>query len=97
MVSLGGCSAAFVSDSGLVVTNHHCAYGAIQRNSTAANNYISDGFLATSRDKELPAGSSSRMYITDKLENVTAQVHQGLTAKMSGIEREAKISQRIKN
>jgi hypothetical protein len=35
MVSLGGCSASFVSDSGLVVTNHHCAYGAVQRNSTA--------------------------------------------------------------
>ena len=49
IVSLGGCSAAFVSDAGLVVTNHHCAYGAVQRNSTPEHNYITNGFLAKTR------------------------------------------------
>ena len=97
MVSLGGCSASFVSDSGLVVTNHHCAYGAIQRNSNAEKNYISDGFLAKSMTEELPAGADSRMYITDKVENVTAQVTQGITATMSGKERHALVENKIKS
>ena len=46
VVSLGGCSASFVSPEGLVVTNHHCARGSVQYNSTAENNYLVDGFLA---------------------------------------------------
>ena len=40
MASLGGCSASFVSNAGLAVTNHHCAYGAVQRNSSALRNLI---------------------------------------------------------
>lgn len=97
IVSLGGCSASFVSDSGLVVTNHHCAYGAIQRNSTAEKNYISNGFLAKTRAEELPAGPDARMYITDKVENVTGQVLAGITAGMSGRERHDHIEKRIKS
>src|SRR6266571_803473 len=54
IVSLGGCSASFVSDAGLVVTNHHCAYSAIQRNATPEHNYIVDGYLAKTRAEELP-------------------------------------------
>ncbi len=46
VVSLGGCTASFVSPQGLVVTNHHCALGAIQLNSTAERNLIDDGFIA---------------------------------------------------
>lgn len=96
MVSLGGCSASFVSDSGLVVTNHHCAYGAVQRNSTAEKNYISNGFLAKTRAEELPAGADSRMYITDKVENVTEQVLSGITPAMSGKQRHEHVQNRIK-
>lgn len=96
MVSLGGCSASFVSDSGLVVTNHHCAYGAVQRNSTAEKNYISNGFLAKTRAEELPAGPDSRMYITDKVDNVTEQVLKGLTPAMSGKQRHEHVQNRIK-
>ncbi|WP_423682299.1 S46 family peptidase [Undibacterium sp. WLHG33] len=96
MVSLGGCSASFVSDSGLVVTNHHCAYGAVQRNSTAEKNYISNGFLAKTRAEELPAGPDSRMYITDKVENVTEQVLSGITPAMSGKQRHEHVQNRIK-
>lgn len=59
IVSLGGCSASFVSDQGLIVTNHHCGYAAIQRNSTPEHNYIVNGFLAKTRAQELPAGPSS--------------------------------------
>jgi len=96
IVSLGGCSASFVSPDGLVVTNHHCAYGAIQRNSSAEKNYIVDGFLARNRADELPGGPNTLVYVTEKVENVTGRVLQGLTPAMSGRERHALVQSRIK-
>ncbi|WP_313168071.1 S46 family peptidase [Massilia oculi] len=96
IVSLGGCSASFVSPDGLVVTNHHCAYGAIQRNATPEKNYIVDGFLAKTRADELPGGPNTLVYVTEKVENVTGRVLQGLTPAMSGSERHALVQSRIK-
>ena len=96
IVSTGGCSASFVSNEGLIVTNHHCAYDAIQRNSSAKKNYINDGFLAKTRAEELPAGASTRIYITDKVDNVTKEITQGLGANLSGRERREQIQSRIK-
>ena len=96
IVSLGGCSASFVSPDGLVVTNHHCAYGAIQRNSTAEKNYIVDGFLAKTRAEELPGGPNTLVYVTEKVENVTDRVLKGLGGSMSGRERSEAISARVK-
>ena len=96
IVSLGGCSASFVSPDGLVVTNHHCAYGAIQRNSSAEKNYIVDGFLARNRADELPGGPNTLVYVTEKVENVTGRVLQGLNPSMSGRERHALVESRIK-
>jgi hypothetical protein len=97
MVSLGGCSASFVSDSGLIVTNHHCAYSAVQRNSSPEHNYISEGFLAKTRAAELPAGPNSLVYVTESLENVTAQVLKGITPAMSGRARHEHVESRIKS
>ncbi|SFC14048.1 S46 family peptidase [Massilia yuzhufengensis] len=96
MVSLGGCSASFVSPNGLVVTNHHCAYGAIQRNSTPEKNYIINGFLAKTRAEELPGGPNTLVYVTEKLENVTERVLKGLSPSMSGRERHELVESRIK-
>ena len=53
VVSLGGCTASFVSPQGLVVTNHHCAYGAIQLNSTPEKNLMRDGFNAATPADEI--------------------------------------------
>lgn len=97
IVSLGGCSAAFVSNAGLVVTNHHCAYGAVQRNSTPEHNYITDGFLAKTRAAELPGGPNSLVYVTDKVENVSERVLKGLTATMTGRERHEAVEKRVKD
>lgn len=97
IVSLGGCSAAFVSDAGLVVTNHHCAYGAVQRNSTPEHNYITNGFLAKTRASELPGGPNSLVYVTDKVENVSDRVLQGLTADMTGRARHEAVEKRVKD
>ena len=87
VVSLGGCSASFVSDQGLVVTNHHCARGSIQFNSTEENNYLADGFLATTLNQELPAAPGSRVYVTEQVSDVTDQVLSGIEESMSGRER----------
>jgi len=95
IVSLAGCSASFVSPDGLVVTNHHCAYGAIQRNSTAEKNYIANGFLAKTRAEELPGGPTSHIYVTDKVEDVTKRVLEGLD-KLSGRARHDAVESRIK-
>ena len=73
VVSLGGCTASFVSPQGLVVTNHHCAYGAIQLNSTADKNLIRDGFNAPTHADELSAGPNARIFVLDAITDVTAQ------------------------
>ena len=87
VVSLGGCTASFVSPQGLVVTNHHCAYGAIQLNSTPERNLIDTGFNAASPGDELSAGPNARVYVLDEITDVTAQVRQAIAAAPSPIER----------
>ena len=96
IVALPGCSASFVSDAGLVVTNHHCAYGAIQRNSTPEHNYIADGFLARTRAEELAGGPNSLVYVTDKVENVTSRVLKDITPSMSGKQRNEAVEKAVK-
>jgi hypothetical protein len=96
IVSLGGCSASFVSPDGLIVTNHHCAYGAVQRNSTPEHNYIVNGFLAKTRGAELPGGPNTLVYVTEKVENVTERVLKGLSPTLSGKERHEQVEARIK-
>lgn len=71
VVSLGGCTASFVSPLGLVATNHHCAYGAIQLNSTPEKNLMRDGFNAATREQEVSAGPNARIYALDSIQDVT--------------------------
>jgi Peptidase S46 len=49
-----GCTGELVSDQGLLLTNHHCGYGAIQKHSSIENDYLTDGFWAMSKKEELP-------------------------------------------
>ncbi len=58
-VNLSGCSAGFVSPQGLVATNHHCAYAAIQANSSVEHDYIDNGFLAREKTEELRATTNT--------------------------------------
>jgi hypothetical protein len=83
VISLGGCTASFVSPKGLVVTNHHCAYGSIQYNSTPENNILENGFLAKTTAEDLPAAPGSRIYVTETVTNVTDKVLTG-TEQLSG-------------
>lgn len=87
IVSLGGCTASFVSPEGLIATNHHCVYGSVQYNSTEENNLLVNGFLAKSFDQEVPATPGQRVYVTEEIKEVTSQVKSTLTDEMSGTER----------
>ncbi len=70
LVNIGGCSGSFVSEEGLIITNHHCVFGTIQRASTLENNFIENGFLAKTREEEIPAeGLTCR--ITESYEDVS--------------------------
>jgi len=87
IVSLGGCSAAFLSPQGLVATNHHCIYGSIQYNSKPGQDYLTKGFLAATLADELPAAPGSRVYVIEELKDVTAQVLEGVPANATGRQR----------
>lgn len=96
VVSLGGCTASFVSPDGLIVTNHHCGFGALQFNATPQRDVITNGFLAKTRDEELPNGPGSRVFVTTKIEDVTDRVTGKLSAKLSDLDREKAIDRNVK-
>ncbi|QYJ01403.1 S46 family peptidase [Thalassovita mediterranea] len=86
VISLGGCTASFVSPTGLVVTNHHCARGSIQYNSTEEENFLETGFLADSLEDERAAAPGTRVYVTVNVEDVTERVRGNIEQGMSGEE-----------
>ncbi len=84
VVSLGGCTASFVSPQGLVVTNHHCAYGSLQFNSTPQRDLLKNGFYAATLADELPAAPGSRVLVTVDMKDVSAQVLNDKTRALTG-------------
>ena len=74
---LGGCSSSFVSPEGLIITNHHCAFGALQMNSTPDHDYITNGFLARSMGEELEA-KGSRVTVFKGYDDVTAAIRSAI-------------------
>ncbi len=84
IISLGGCTASFLSEQGLVVTNHHCAYGSIQYNSTEKNNLLEQGFVAKNLTEELQAAPGSRVYVTESLTNVTDKITGNIASSIEG-------------
>jgi len=84
VISLGGCTASFLSPDGLAITNHHCAAGAIEYNSTPERNLLKDGFLAATRGDELFAGPGSRIMVTVGVRDVTRDVVGGIADGVGG-------------
>ncbi|SEM43530.1 Peptidase S46 [Pseudoxanthomonas sp. GM95] len=81
VVKIGGGTGSFVSHDGLLVTNHHVAYGVIQYNTKAGANLIDDGFVSHARGEELPANPDFRVLVTTAFDNVTEQVLAGAKGK----------------
>ncbi len=78
IVSMGYCSASFISPDGLMVTNHHCVQGALQYHSTPENNYVEDGFLAKTLADEKWNGPSAKLWVTQAITDVTDKMLGGL-------------------
>lgn len=73
----GGCTGEVISAEGLVLTNHHCGYSAIQQHSSVEHDYLTDGFWAMSREEELPCKGLTVTYI-DRILDVTDYVNEQL-------------------
>jgi hypothetical protein len=90
----GGCTAEIISPQGLLLTNHHCAFSAIQRLSSLERNYVEDGFWAMSRDEELPCPGETATFVV-RMEDVTALALQNISEGMSERDRQAQIDKNI--
>lgn len=73
----GGCTGEIVSDKGLLFTNHHCGYGAIQKLSSVEHDYLKDGYWAKNLSEELPAQGLSVTFI-DKFVDVTERLNKAV-------------------
>lgn len=69
----GGCTAEMISANGLLITNHHCGYGAITALSSVEKNYLDNGFWAHSYSEELPAKDVTALFL-ERMEDVTNEV-----------------------
>ncbi len=76
----GGCTGELISNEGLLLTNHHCGYDAIQSHSTVEHDYLTDGFWAMSRAEELPNKDLDVRFLV-RMEEVTDRIHAGETTQ----------------
>ena len=82
-----GCTGEIVSGEGLLLTNHHCGYGYIQKHSSVEHDYLKDGFWAMSRKEEL-SNPGLTVSILQRMEDVTEAVLKGYKPGMSEEKRE---------
>ncbi len=95
IVSFGGfCTGSVISSQGLLLTNHHCGYSAIQSHSSLEHNYLEDGFWAGSPVEELPNPGLTATFLV-RMEEVTQEVIRGFKAGMTAAERQSIIDQNI--
>ena len=92
IVSLGGfCTAEVVSNEGLLLTNHHCGYDAIQKHSSVDADYLTNGFWATKKSEELPNEGLTVSFLV-RMDDVTANVLTGISDTMTESARSAAIA-----
>ena len=92
---VNGCTGSFVSGNGLIITNHHCAYRAIQSASTAENDWLKNGFFSKSMEQEIPAAGYV-VRITESYKDVSAEVLAAVNETMTAAERSKAVAKRRK-
>ena len=90
----GGCTSEIISNQGLLLTNHHCGYDAIQSHSTLEHDYLQDGFWAKNNNAELPNPGMVATLIVS-INDVTEKVLEGVSTLPSEIEKQKKIQENI--
>lgn len=75
-----GCTGEIISGEGLILTNHHCGYGAIQQHSSEENDYLANGFWAMNREEELPTPGLTFTFI-EKIIDVTDSIRACINRK----------------
>ena len=90
----GGCTSEVISAKGLILTNHHCGFDAIQNHSTLEHDYLKDGFWAYKMEDEIPNKDLEVTFIV-KIEDVTTQILNGVSVLPTEIEKQKKIQQNI--
>jgi hypothetical protein len=94
LLDRGSCTGEIISSKGLLLTNHHCAYGEIQDHSTPAANYLQNGFWAYNMSEELPNPKKTASFLI-RIEDVTPAILKGVTPKMSFADRDSVIQANI--
>ncbi|MDE5418909.1 S46 family peptidase [Labilibaculum sp. DW002] len=89
------CTGELISDQGLMVTNHHCGYGAIQNHSTLENDYLKDGFWAMNKGEELVNEGITASFLI-RMADVTAEVLKGVNDDTKEEDRSKIIGENIK-
>ncbi len=88
IVSLGGCSAAFVSPNGLIATNYHCIESSfLQFNTSKNENLFETGFVAKTKDEEKRSAPGARVYITISSTEITDNVLSGISDQTESLRR----------
>ncbi len=95
LVNLSGCTGSFISENGLIITNHHCAFGSIARASSVENNYLENGFHAKNFEEEIPA-SGSTVKIIDSYQDVSDEVLNAVKNISEPTERAKVLSAKLK-
>ena len=97
IVSLGGCSAAFVSPNGLIATNYHCIESSfLQFNTSKNENLFETGFVARTKDEEKRSAPGARVYITTSSTEITSDVLSGITDQTESLKRSELIEENKK-
>ncbi len=91
----GGCTGEIISPEGLILTNHHCGYGSIQKVSTDEANYLDDGFWAMSKEEEIAVDGLSVKFLV-RMADATTQALDSVTNDMTEADRAKMISKNIK-
>src|SRR5699024_10179607 len=95
LVRVSGCSGSFVSPNGLIITNHHCAFSAVQLASSPESNYLENGFVANSLEQEIQAEGLT-IRITESYEDVSEEVLEAVKHTYDPIDRIEIINEKSK-
>jgi len=91
-----GCTSEVISPKGLILTNHHCGYGAIQNHSSVEHDYLQDGFWAYKMEEELPNKGMVVTFVV-RIEDVTSKIIEGTQSMTDEAQKQKKIQENIQH